>query len=121
MTRKPGAAAGETEIELLVPEIVADESVAVMVCVPAVLSVAVTVAMPPVNETAPKLAPPRLSESVTESLKLVATLLYASSAVMVTLVVLPAVRVLGEAETSSLPAAAGETEIELLVPESVAA
>ena len=69
----------------LVPEIVADGSVAVMVCVPAVVSVAGTWAMPPVNETAEKLAPPRLSESATESLKPVTTLLYWSSAVMKTL------------------------------------
>ena len=58
VTRKPGAAAGETEIELLVPEIVADESVAVMVCVPAVLSVAVSVALPLVNDMLPKLRRP---------------------------------------------------------------
>ena len=51
LTTKPGAAAGETVIGLLVPEIVADESVAVMVCVPAVSSVAETVATPPVNVT----------------------------------------------------------------------
>ena len=38
------AAAGVTVIELLVPEIVAVESPAVIVCVPAVSSVAVTVA-----------------------------------------------------------------------------
>ena len=59
----------------LVPAIVADESLAVMVCVPALSSVAVTVALPLVNEMPAKLAPPRLSERVTESLKLVATLL----------------------------------------------
>ena len=69
-------AAAETEIGLLVPEIVADESVAVIVCVPDVCGVAATEAIPLVNVTAPKLAPPRLSESVTASLNPVATLLY---------------------------------------------
>ncbi len=115
------AAAGVTTIELLLPEIVADESPAVMVCVPALSSVADTVALPPVNKTPPKLVPAKLSESVTESLKPVTTLLNWSSAVMLTLVVLPAENVLGEAETSSWLAAADETEIELLVPEIVAA
>ncbi len=96
--------AGETEIELLVPEIVADESVAVIVCVPAVLSVAVTVAIPPVNVTAPNEVPPRLSESVTESLKLVSTLFPASSAVMVTLVVPPEDRLVGVTVSTSCAA-----------------
>ena len=56
VTKKPGAAAGGTVIGLLVPEIVADESLAVMVCVPLVLSVAVSVAMPPENDTAAEAA-----------------------------------------------------------------
>ena len=94
-------AAGETEIGLLVPEIVADESVAVIVCVPAVLSVAVTVAIPPVNVTAPNEAPPSESESVTESVKPEMMSLYASSAVMVTLAVPPALTLLGETDASS--------------------
>ena len=99
------------------PEIVeATESVAVIVCVPPASSVAVTVAVPPLKETAEKLNPPKLSESVTESAKLVTTLLYWSSAVIDTLVVLPAVRLLGAAETSSLLAAAGVTVTGPLVP-----
>ena len=112
------AAAGVTVIGLLVPEIVVEASLAVIDCVPALSSVAVTVATPPVNDTALKLAPPRLSESEIDSLKPVTTLLYLSSAVIVTLVVLPAERLLGEAETSSLLAAAGVTVIGLLVPET---
>ena len=90
-----------TEIELLVPPIVADESLAVMVCVPALSSVAVTVATPFEKVTPPKLAPPRLSESLTESLKLVTTWFDESSAVIVTLVVPPAERLDGEAEISN--------------------
>ena len=56
------AAAGVTVTGPLVPEIVADESVAVSVCVPAVSSVAVTVATPLVNDTAEKLAPPSVGQ-----------------------------------------------------------
>ncbi len=51
-------AAGVTVIGLLVPEIVAVESTAVMVCVPAVASVAVTVASPPENDALEKLRRP---------------------------------------------------------------
>ncbi len=114
------AAADVTVTGPLVAEIVADESVAVIDCVPALSSVAVTVALPPVNEMAAKLAPPRLSESVTESLKPVTTLLNWSSAVIVTPVVLPAERLPGVAETSSLLAAADVTVTGPLVAEIVA-
>ncbi len=72
------AAAGVT-MRLPVPEIVAEASLAMMVCVPAASSVAVTVARPPVNVTtgfAEKLAPLSESDSVTESLKPVTALLY---------------------------------------------
>jgi hypothetical protein len=114
------AAADATVIEPLVPEIVAVESMALIVCVPTESRVAVSVAVPLLNETLLKLAPPKLSESVAESLKPVMTLLYWSSAVMVRLVVLPTDTLVGEAETSSWLAAAGVIEIELLVPEIVA-
>ncbi len=114
------AAAGVTVTGPLVAEIVAEASLAVIVCVPALSNVAVIVATPPVNETAEKLAPPRLSKSVTESLKPVTTLLNRSSAVMVTLAVWPAERLLGVADTSNWLATAGATETEPLVPEMVA-
>jgi hypothetical protein len=109
------AAAGVTVIGPLVPDFVAAGSVAVMVCVPAVSNVAVTVATPFVNDTAEKLAPARLSESVTESLKLRTTPPVESSAVMVTLVVFPAERLVGELDTSSV-LTADETVIGPLVP-----
>ncbi len=117
------AAADVTVTEPLVPEIVADESLAVIDCVPALSRVAVTVALPLMNDTLLKLAPPRLSESITESLKPVTTLFDASSAVMVTLVVLPAERLAGDAEITNWLAVAGAepTLIEPLVPEIVAA
>ena len=89
-------------IELLVPEIEAAESVAVIVCVPPVFSVAVTVAIPPLNVAAVKLAPPRLSDRVTESLKPVTTLLNLSSAVMETLVVPPGRDVAGRSRHQQL-------------------
>ena len=101
------AAPGATEIELLVPEIVAVGSVAVIVCVPALSIVATIVAFPPVNETTGllvKLAPPTASLSVTESLKLVTTSLKASSAVIVTASVPPAVKLDVEVEITSLVA-----------------
>ncbi len=110
------AAAGETETAPLAPKIVALESLAVIVCVPALSSVAVTVARPRENATAPKLAPPKLSASVTVSLKPVTTLLNWSSAVMVMLVVCPADKLAGEAETKSWLAAGGVTVIGVLVP-----
>jgi len=86
-------------IALLVPEMEAEVSLAVMVCEPAVVSVAVTVATPSTNETAPKLAPPRLSESVTESSNDVTTLPAESSAAIVTVVARPAKGWEGSPET----------------------
>ncbi len=52
------AAAGVTVTGPLVAESVAEASLAVMVCVPAISRVAVTVATPLVNVTAPKLRRP---------------------------------------------------------------
>ncbi len=110
------AAAGVIEIELDVLPVIEPfvVSVAVIVCGPAESSVAVTVATPPENVTGPNVAPPGESLKLTVSEKFGTGLPKLSSAVTVNVVVLPAERLDGDAETTSLLAAAGVTEIELL-------
>ncbi len=77
-------------------------------------------ATPLVNDKLENVAPPKESASVTASLNTVTMLLYRSSAVMLTLVVWPAERLVGEADNRNLLATAGVTVTGPLVPEIVA-
>ena len=110
------AAAGVTVTVFDVPAVTVptDVSLTVMVCVPATSRLTVT--LPPPKDKLLNDMPPTESLKLTLSAKPDTTLLNWSSAVNVTLVVLPAERVLGAADTTSLLAAAGVTVTALLVP-----